>query len=246
MIQEVVADGQLLIAASIALLAGIISFASPCVLPLVPGYLAYVGGVSGADAGTSASRRRVVLGVALFIAGFSAVFVAMMALAGTVGLWLVEWEGLIIRIMGVLVIAMGLGFMGMFDVMQRTVRIKFKPRGGLLGAPLLGVVFAVGWTPCLGPTLTTIMALSLQQGSVSRSVVLALFYCAGLGLPFILVAFGFGWVAGVTRFVQQHIRTVNLTGGILMILIGVLMVSGLWTKMMYALQAVIGGYVTAL
>ncbi|MGK0721378.1 cytochrome c biogenesis CcdA family protein [Leucobacter sp. W1478] len=246
MIQEVVADGQLLIAASIALLAGIISFASPCVLPLVPGYLAYVGGVSGVDAGTRASRRRVVLGVVLFIAGFSAVFVAMMALAGSVGLWLVEWEGLITRIMGVLVIAMGLGFIGMFEVMQRTMRMKVKPRGGLLGAPLLGVVFAIGWTPCLGPTLTTIMALSLQQGSVSRSVVLALFYCAGLGLPFILVAFGFGWVTGVTKFVQQHIRIVNLTGGILMILIGVLMVSGLWTKMMYALQAVIGGYVTPL
>ncbi|MGK0716864.1 cytochrome c biogenesis CcdA family protein [Leucobacter sp. W1153] len=246
MIQEVVADGQLLIAASIALLAGIISFASPCVLPLVPGYLAYVGGVSGVDAGTRASRRRVVLGVVLFIAGFSAVFVAMMALAGSVGLWLVEWEGLITRIMGVLVIAMGLGFIGMFEVMQRTMRMKVKPRGGILGAPLLGVVFAVGWTPCLGPTLTTIMALSLQQGSVSRSVVLALFYCAGLGLPFILVAFGFGWVTGVTKFVQQHIRIVNLTGGILMILIGVLMVSGLWTKMMYALQAVIGGYVTPL
>ncbi len=246
MIQEVVADGQLLIAASIALLAGIISFASPCVLPLVPGYLAYVGGVSGVDAGTRASRRRVVLGVVLFIAGFSAVFVAMMALAGSVGLWLVEWEGLITRIMGVLVIAMGLGFIGMFEMMQRTMRMRVKPRGGLVGAPLLGVVFAVGWTPCLGPTLTTIMALSLQQGSVSRSVILALFYCAGLGLPFILVAFGFGWVAGVTRFVQQHIRIVNLTGGILMILIGLLMVSGLWTRMMYALQAVIGGYVTPL
>ena len=141
---------------------------------------------------------------------------------------------------------MGLGFIGMFEVLQRTMRMKVKPRGGLLGAPLLGVVFAIGWTPCLGPTLTTIMALSLQQGSVSRSVVLALFYCAGLGLPFILVAFGFGWVTGVTKFVQQHIRIVNLTGGILMILIGVLMVSGLWTKMMYALQAVIGGYVTPL
>lgn len=246
MIQEIVADGQLLVAVSVALLAGVISFASPCVLPLVPGYLAYVGGVSGTDAGTSASRRRVVFGVVLFIAGFTAVFVAMMALAGSVGLWLVEWEGLIIRIMGLLVIAMGLSFIGMFEVMQRTMRMKVKPRGGLLGAPLLGVVFAVGWTPCLGPTLTTIMALSLQQGSVSRSVLLALFYCAGLGLPFILVAFGFGWVAGITNFVQRHIRIVNLSGGILMILIGALMVSGLWTKMMYALQAVIAGYVTPL
>lgn len=143
-------------------------------------------------------------------------------------------------------IAMGLGFMGVFEVMQRTTRMRVKPRGGLAGAPLLGVVFAIGWTPCLGPTLTTIMALSLQQGSVPRSVLLAVFYCAGLGLPFVLVAFGFGWVAGVTRFLQQHIRVMNLAGGVLMILIGLLMVSGLWTRMMYALQAVIGGYVTPL
>lgn len=246
-LQEIVADGQLLVASLIALAAGLVSFLSPCVLPLVPGYLAYVGANAessdGAGAGKPA-RRRLVLGSLLFVAGFTAVLVALMAAAGTIGIWLIEWEWIITRVMGVVVILMGIVFIGFFGRMQMTKKLRVKPRVGLLGAPLLGVVFAIGWTPCLGPTLATIMSLSLQQGSVPRSVVLALAYSLGLGIPFVLAAIGFGWMTRTMTFFKRHIRVVNLIGGGLLILIGLLMVTGLWSQMMFGLQAVIGGYVT--
>ncbi|UOQ58965.1 cytochrome c biogenesis protein CcdA [Leucobacter rhizosphaerae] len=246
-LQEIVADGQLLVASLIALAAGLVSFLSPCVLPLVPGYLAYVGANAessdGAGAGKPA-RRRLVLGSLLFVAGFTAVLVALMAAAGTIGIWLIEWEWIITRVMGVVVILMGIVFIGFFGRMQMTKKLRVKPRVGLLGAPLLGVVFAIGWTPCLGPTLATIMSLSLQQGSVSRSIVLALAYSLGLGIPFVLAAIGFGWMTRTMTFFKRHIRVVNLIGGGLLILIGLLMVTGLWSQMMFGLQAVIGGYVT--
>ena len=245
-LQGIVADGQLLVASLIAIAAGLLSFLSPCVLPLVPGYLAYVGSTATSAPGERAPRARVLFGSLLFVLGFTAVFVAVIAAAGTVGVWLIEWENLITRIMGVLIIVMGLVFMGLFTKMQSTKKMRIKPKFGLAGAPLLGAVFAIGWTPCMGPTLSVIMSLSLQQGSVPRSVVLAIAYCIGLGLPFILAAFGFGWLTHTMTFFKRHIRAVNLIGGGLLILIGLVMVTGLWSKMMYALQAVIGGYVTPL
>jgi cytochrome c-type biogenesis protein len=245
-LQEIVADGQLLVASLIALAAGLVSFLSPCVLPLVPGYLAYVGANADSSATDKPARRRLIIGSLLFVAGFTAVLVALMAAAGTIGIWLIEWEPIITRIMGVVVILMGVVFIGFFGRMQMTRKLRVKPRVGLLGAPLLGVVFAIGWTPCLGPTLATIMSLSLQQGSVSRSVVLALAYSLGLGIPFVLAAIGFGWMTRTMTFFKRHIRVVNLIGGALLILIGLLMVTGLWSHMMFGLQAVIGGYVTPL
>ncbi|WP_025133345.1 cytochrome c biogenesis CcdA family protein [Leucobacter sp. PH1c] len=243
---EIVADGQLLVASLIAIAAGLVSFLSPCILPLVPGYLAYASASAGAAPGETPSRRRLVLGAALFVAGFTAVLVTFLAAAGSVGIWLIEWEPIITRVMGVFVILMGLVFMGVFSRAQNTRKLKLKPKLGLAGAPVLGAVFAVGWTPCMGPTLTVIMGLSLQQGSIGRSVVLALMYCLGLGLPFVLAAFGFGWMTQTMTFFKRHIRAVNLIGGGLLILIGLLMVTGLWSKMMFALQAVIDGYVTPL
>ena len=245
-LQEIVADGQLLVASLIALAAGIVSFLSPCVLPLVPGYLAYVGANADSASNDKPARRRLVLGSLLFVAGFTSVLVALMAAAGSIGIWLIEWEGIITRVMGVVVILMGIVFIGFFSKMQMTKKLRVKPRVGLLGAPLLGIVFAIGWTPCLGPTLATIMSLSLQQGSVSRSVVLALAYSLGLGIPFVLAAIGFGWMTRTMTFFKRHIRVVNLIGGGLLILIGLLMVTGLWSQMMFGLQVVIGGYVTPL
>lgn len=292
-IQEIVTDGQLLIASLVALAAGIVSFLSPCVLPLVPGYLAYVSGVAGltptapsrgaASSGVASSgvgatgvgvtgqtasemaaatetatalagqrrseraaRRRVVLGSLLFVLGFTLIFVLMMALAGSVGIWLVQWERVITRVMGVLVIVMGLVFMGVFGGMQRTAKLKMKPKVGLAGAPLLGAVFAIGWTPCIGPTLAVIATLTIQSGTVSRGAWLALLYSLGLGLPFVLAAFGFGWMTSATTFFKRHIRVINLIGGALLVVIGLLMVTGLWSMMMYALQAVIPGYVPAI
>lgn len=244
-LQGIVADGQLLVASLIALLAGLISFASPCVLPLVPGYLAYVGGVAG-DGGVTSSKWRVTLGALLFVLGFTVVFVLMNVVAGGIGWWLFDYQDIIIRIMGVVVILMGLVFLGLFNRMQGTKRLKVKPRVGLLGAPLLGFVFAIGWAPCMGPTLGTIMALSLNQGSMSRAVVLAIFYSLGLGLPFLLLALGYGWMAGVTAFLKKHIRAVNIAGGILMVLIGLVMVTGLWTYLMSHLQVVIDGFLPPL
>ncbi|MEB4614670.1 cytochrome c biogenesis CcdA family protein [Leucobacter sp. M11] len=243
-IGEIITDGQLLIAVLLSLAAGLVSFASPCVLPLVPGYLAYVGGVATADDGGKGTRGRLLAGVGLFIAGFSAIFVAITGLGASVGVWFLEWENVLTRVMGALVILMGLVFMGQMRFMQTTKKMRFKPKVGLMGAPVLGAVFAIGWTPCMGPTLTMIMALSMQSGSVGRGVILGLFYCLGLGIPFLLVALGFGWVAQTTTFLRRHIRVINLIGGGLLIVIGLLMVSGIWSKMMFALQAVIGGYVT--
>lgn len=252
-IGDAVSDGQLLVAAAVALAAGAISFLSPCVLPLVPGYLAYVsatatpggsGEAGSAAAPSSSARSRMVLGSLLFVLGFTAVFVTILAAAGTVGVWLALWEDAITRVMGVVLILMGLVFAGLFGRMQAAKKMRIKPRLGIAGAPLLGAVFAIGWTPCMGPTLTVIMSLSLQQGSVARSIVLAICYSLGLGLPFVLAAFGFRWMTETMTFFKRHIRAVNLIGGSFLILIGVLMVSGLWTRIMYALQAVIGGYVT--
>nr|WP_233613766.1 cytochrome c biogenesis protein CcdA [Leucobacter edaphi] len=244
----------MLVAVAIALAAGVLSFLSPCVLPLVPGYLGYVSGIAGSASTAGANpklaatreRRRMFIGALLFILGFTAVFLLVNILAGSVGLWLWEWQDPITRVMGVAVILMGLVFMGAFSKLQMTSRLRVKPRVGLLGAPVLGVVFAVGWAPCMGPTLGVVLTLAAQSGSVGRAAILALAYCLGLGLPFILATFGFGWMTQTMSFFKRHIRAVNLIGGGLLILIGLLMVTGLWSKMMFALQAVIGSYVTPL
>lgn len=238
-------DGQLLIAVMIALAAGLISFASPCVLPLVPGYLAYVGGVAG-DGAAKNSKWRVSFGALLFVLGFSLVFVLINAVAGGVGSWLFFHQDTILRVMGVVVIAMGFIFLGFFGGMQNTKQFKFKPRVGLLGAPVLGIIFAIGWAPCMGPTLGTIMTLSMSQGSATRGIILAIFYSLGLGLPFILIALGFGWMSAVTTFLRKHIRTINIIGGVLMILIGLLMVTGAWSALMSRLQVVIDGFLPPL
>jgi len=255
---EAVAGGQLAVALPVALLAGLISFLSPCVLPLVPGYLGYVGGLAGggrraaqtvpaADtAATTASRdrRRMVIGVLLFIAGFSLVFVGGSLAFSAAGFWLIQWRDLIVRLMGLVVIALGLVFVGQFTFLQRTIKPGFAPATGLAGAPLLGIVFGIGWTPCIGPTLTAIYALSFTSGSATSSVLLGLAYCLGLGVPFLLVALGFGWATRSISFVKRHMRAVNIVGGSILIAIGLLMVTGLWSSLMSHLGAVIASYGT--
>lgn len=241
---QIVFSGQLLFALPIALLAGLVSFASPCVLPLVPGYLAYVGGMS--DPGAERDRSRVLLGVALFVLGFAVVFVAYGAAFGALGLWLVRWQEVVIRVLGVLVIVMGLVFIGQFSFLQRTIKPAWRPATGLVGAPLLGIVFGLGWTPCIGPTLAAISALSVGSGSPWRGALLGLFYCIGLGIPFLLVALGFDWVAGSVAFLKRHIRVINIIGGALLVVIGILMATGLWTAMMSQFLGVISGFVPAI
>jgi cytochrome c-type biogenesis protein len=242
---EAVLSGQMLLAVPIALLAGLVSFASPCVLPLVPGYLGYIGGVAKTGSGSvKRQRARLLIGVALFVIGFSVIFVAYGAAFGALGVWLTVWQDSITRILGVLVIVMGLVFIGQFTFMQRTIKPSWVPATGLAGAPLLGIVFGLGWTPCIGPTLSAITLMGLDQGSPWRGAVLGLFYCLGLGIPFLLVAIGFNWVAGSVEFLKKHIRAVNIIGGSMLIIIGILMVSGIWTIFMSQLGAVIPGFVT--
>lgn len=244
---QAVTSGQLIVALPVALLAGLISFVSPCVLPLVPGYLGYVGGLTGnaQDArGRRIDRGRVVLGVTLFVLGFTVVFVAINLAAGVLGFWFLEWRNVITRLMGVVVIVMGLVFIGNFPLFQRTTKLRISPKTGLIGAPLLGVVFGLGWSPCLGPTLSAITALSYNSGSAWQGLLLGLFYCIGLGVPFLLVALGLGWMSRSIAFVKRHIRAVNLLGGSLLVVIGALMVAGVWTDLMSRFGAVIANYGT--
>ena len=245
---EIVFSGQLLLAIPVAVLAGLVSFASPCILPLVPGYLAYIGGFTdgrgAAPNGDRRGRNRLLAGVTLFILGFALVFVLTGVMFGVAGFWLNQYRDLITRIAGVIVILMGLVFVGQFGVAQRTVKTSWRPRMGLAGAPFLGAVFAVGWTPCTGPTLTAINSLSLTTGSPWQGGLLALFYALGLGIPFLLIALGLNWATGAVTFLKRHIRLINIIGGVFLIVIGVLMVSGVWNVWMLDLQGVIGSFVT--
>jgi cytochrome c-type biogenesis protein len=252
-IGQLVYGGSLLVALPVALLAGFISFASPCVLPLVPGYLGYIGGFAGSSENGTGSessdsakkgRRRLLLGVALFVLGFSLVYVTLTLLFATAGLVLIPWMGLITRIIGVVVIVMGLVFIGQFTFLQRTFKPEWKVATGLGGAPLLGVVFGLGWAPCTGPTLAAVLSLSLTSGSPWRGILLGLVFCLGLGIPFLLVALGLGWVTGSVSWLKRHIRIVNIIGGALLIVIGLLMVSGLWSSFISHLGSVIPGYVS--
>ncbi|UCR87987.1 cytochrome c biogenesis CcdA family protein [Mycetocola spongiae] len=246
-IGEIIGDGGMLVALPIAILAGLVSFASPCVLPLVPGYLAYVGGM--AESGEENTRRgksRMLAGVGLFILGFTVVFVTMGILAGTAGVLLDQWRDPITRILGIIIIVMGLVFVGQFSFMQRQIKPRWVPATGLVGAPIMGFAFAIGWVPCIGPTLAAIIGLGYNSGTVSRAVILAVAYCVGLGLPFLLVALGLGWMTGATSFLKKHIRAINIGGGVLLVLIGILMVSGLWGMLMSNLGSVISGFDPAL
>ncbi|WP_454119471.1 cytochrome c biogenesis CcdA family protein [Microbacterium lacticum] len=241
---SIVFDGALWLALPIAMLAGLVSFLSPCVLPLVPGYLGFLGGAAGGAAGRSNSARksrgRLLLGVVLFIAGFTLVFVAMGALAGSLGRFFLQYQDVITRVLGVVVIVMGLVFVGVFGFAQRTVKPQVRSGLGLIGAPLLGIAMGIGWAPCIGPTYTAILSISLTQADPWRAVVLAVAYSLGLGIPFLLLAVGFGWATRSIAFLRRHIRVVNIIGGVLLVILGLLMVTGVWTSVMSQLQGVIG------
>ncbi|HZC70075.1 MAG TPA: cytochrome c biogenesis protein CcdA [Jatrophihabitans sp.] len=233
-----VTDGPLLTAAGVAALVGVIGFLSPCVLPLVPGYLSYVAGLSGDVA--RPSQRRMVAGALLFVLGFTAIFVAQGVLFGELGSSIRENSLTIERVLGAVTIVMGVVFIGAIPLLQREFRLHRLPRPGLIGAPLLGVGFGLAWTPCLTPTLSAVNALAYTQGSAGRGAFLQVFYCLGLGLPFVLFAIGFGWVSSALAFVRQHRRAISQLGGLLLITIGVLLVTGEWNHWMNLLRAKVG------
>jgi cytochrome c-type biogenesis protein len=239
-LSEQVLSGSLLAALPIAMLAGLVSFASPCVLPLVPGYLGYVTGLSGVDLERQ-RRWRVLLGAALFVLGFSAVFVLVGFTAGGLGSLLFRWSEQIARVLGVVVIVLGLVFLGWVPGGTSERRLSWRPAAGLAGAPLLGVVFGLGWAPCIGPVFSAVALLSLQSGGAGRGAVLALAYCLGLGLPFVLVAAGIGRSKRVLDLLRRHRRTIARFGGGMLVVVGVLLVSGLWTAWVDAVRIWIEG-----
>jgi cytochrome c-type biogenesis protein len=314
---ETVTDGPLLLAMPVAAVAGVVSFLSPCVLPLVPGYLSYVTGLSGAELGDDRTRAattaaqpvaaqpaaaqsvaaqpvpaqpvaaravpaqpfsstgsagalpldapaagagdpgqqepevavrrgRVLAGSLLFVAGFSAVFITSGAFFGYLGSELFAYRAVLERVLGALVIVLGLGFLGLLPTLQRTVRFSRLPRAGLAGAPLLGVLFGVGWTPCLGPTLAAVQTLAYTQASAGRGAILTAAYCAGLGIPFVLTGLAFRRALGAFAVVRRHYTTVMRVGGGLLIVVGLLLLSGVWETTMAEVRGWIAGFETVL
>lgn len=267
----IVTDGSLLVAMAVAALVGLISFASPCCLPLVPGYVSYIAGLAGSDAvaesarprsplaasamvgetatavGPDASadrpparvagRRRMLLGSLLFVAGFSVVFISFGALFGGLGRLLLEWAPVLTRVAGVVTVGMGLAFLGWLPWLQREKRLHHRPTGGLAGAPVLGVVFGLGWTPCLGPTLAAVNTLAYTEASALRGAVLGLAYCLGLGIPFVAMALGARRAVGMSAWARRHARTITRVGGGLLVVLGLLLLSGLWDGLMIWLRA---------
>ncbi|WP_427921866.1 cytochrome c biogenesis CcdA family protein [Streptomyces sp. cg40] len=237
-----VSHGALLLALPIAVLGGLVSFFSPCVLPLVPGYLSYVTGVTGTDLG-DARRGRMVAGASLFVLGFTVVFVSGGALFGFFGQTLQENRDVLSKILGVLMILMGVFFMGMMPwLTQREFRFHKRPATGLIGAPLLGALFGIGWTPCIGPTLASVQALSMDQSSAGRGAILTVAYCLGLGVPFVLTAVAFRKALGAFGWVKRHYVWVMRVGGTMMIVTGVLLLTGAWDALVQDMQSWSDGF----
>jgi cytochrome c-type biogenesis protein len=234
--QGAIAGGSLVVAVPVAIAAGLVSFLSPCVLPLVPGYLSYVTGLSGEDIAEH-RRGRMLLGVALFIAGFTIVFVSAGLAFGGLGSWLDHYRDIITRVLGAITIVLGLAFMGFVPLLQRTFKLGRLPASGLAGAPVLGVLFGFGWTPCMGPTLAAIESLAFSEASAYRGAFLAVAYCAGLGLPFAIAAVAYRKALGAFGVIKRHYRVVMGIGGGMLVVIGVLLVTGLWTDLVANMQS---------
>jgi cytochrome c-type biogenesis protein len=239
---ETVRSGALLLALPIAVLGGLVSFFSPCVLPLVPGYLSYVTGVSGTDL-AEARRGRMVAGASLFVLGFTAVFVSGGAFFGYFGQTLQEQSDVLSKVLGVFMILMGVFFMGLMPwLTQREFRFHKRPATGLVGAPVIGALFGIGWTPCIGPTLASVTALSFNEATAGRGALLTIAYCLGLGAPFVLTAVAFRKALGAFGWVKRHYTWVMRIGGIMMIATGLLLLTGAWDIIVQQMQTWSNGF----
>jgi cytochrome c-type biogenesis protein len=265
---DTVTSGSLLLAAPIAFAAGVVSFLSPCVLPLVPGYLSFITGLTGAEiagedpkavaaegegsGGTGVkvastetlvrTKGRVLLGSLLFVLGFTFVFVSYGALFGALGQALVQYQATISKVLGLVVILMGLAFIGILPGFQREYRVHKMPTIGLWGAPVLGLLFGLGWTPCIGPTLGAVQTLAFTEASAARGALLSFFYCLGLGLPFIIVGRLFRRAMGTIGWVRRHSMLVMRIGGVMLVAIGFLLITGLWDDLTIGLRSWAGGF----
>lgn len=233
---DTVLSGSLAAAIPVALLAGLISFASPCVVPLVPGYLGYLSGMAGAGGTTRGSRPRLLAGVALFVAGFGAVFVVLGVAFASLGARIDSQLDILMRVLGVLVVVLGFAFLGAMPFMQRERRVHLSPRAGLWGAPLLGITFGLGWTPCIGPTLGAVLALSLTEATATRGVILAVAYTLGLGVPFLAIALWAERSRTALAWLRRHRLALMRIGGGLLVVLGLLLVTGLWGAITTRLQ----------
>lgn len=246
-IGEVVTSGALWLAVPIAFAAGVVAFLSPCVLPLAPGYVSYITGLTGSELADTRGRRfQVLAGSLLFVLGFSVVFVSYGLLFGGAGSLLLEYADVINRVLGVVVIVMGLAFMGLIPGLQREWRLHRLPTWGVAGAPVLGLLFGLGWTPCIGPTLTAVQTLAFTEASALRGAILSLVYCFGLGLPFVLLALAFSRMARAIGWVRSHYVWVMRIGGGMLVLVGILLVTGLWTEFTVWLRIQVPGFETVL
>lgn len=236
-------SGSLVLAIPIAVLAGLVSFASPCIVPLLPGYFSYITGMSAADLST-AKRGRLLSGSLLFVLGFSVVFVSYGALFGSIGFTLLAHQRPLSIALGILIVFLGLVFMGAVPLMQRSVRINRIPTVGIAAAPLLGGIFAIGWTPCLGPTLAAVLGLAMNEGTAARGATLAFAYCLGLGMPFIATALAYQRLLGANSWIRRHQRALNIFGGVMMIAVGTLLITGVWDALINDMRGWNSGFIS--
>jgi cytochrome c-type biogenesis protein len=228
---EQVSSGTMLLALPVAAAAGLVSFFSPCVVPLLPGYVSYATGLSGAELEITPDARmrgRMVAGTFLFVLGFTTWFVVLGTATGALGEWLWEYKREITVVLGAVTVVVGLVFLGAVPWLQRDVRLHRVPAVGLAAAPLLGLLFAIGWTPCLGPTLTAVQGLAYTEGTAGRGAVLSVAYSLGLGLPFIALGVAYGRMLGAVRWIRRHQMWVTRVGGAMLVVVGLLLMTGWW------------------